>query len=344
MQFIEISIFIFFLLFLINHLIKSNNFLLDNKRSSSHKIFIDKNSKPPFSGGILILLSLLILIPNSEINFKIIIFLVFMTGFLSDINILRSANLRFIIQIILVIFSIIILEIYIKNIRVSFLDIFLINFYFNVFFTSFCVLVLINGTNFIDGLNTLVVGYYLLIIFAISSFYSENDIFILDYKMIIYFSIILLTIAILNGLNLLYLGDNGAYLLSFFIAILLIDLASNFKALSPYYIVNLLWYPAYENLFSIIRKIKSKKSPLKPDNLHLHQLIFLFIKKNIKLKPKILNTLTGITINLFNLIIFIAATKNYSNTKSQLMILCVSFITYNLIYILLNKSFKHQNV
>ena len=162
--------------------------------------------------------------------------------------------------------------------------------------------------------------------------------------MIIYFSITLLTIAILNGLNLLYLGDNGAYLLSFFIAILLIDLASNFKALSPYYIVNLLWYPAYENLFSIIRKIKSKKSPLKPDNLHLHQLIFLFIKKNIKLKPKILNTLTGITINLFNLIIFIAATKNYSNTKSQLMILCVSFITYNLIYILLNKSFKHQNV
>tara|TARA_B100000795_G_C22745348_1_gene417032 strand:- start:309 stop:1331 length:1023 start_codon:yes stop_codon:yes gene_type:complete len=340
MQFIGTSIFIFILLFLINHLIKNNNFLLDNKESSLHKIFTDKNTKPPFSGGILILLSLFVFIPNSEINFKIIIFLIFMTGFLSDINILKSANLRFIIQIILVFFSIIILEKYIQTVRVDFLDVFLSNFYFKLFFTSFCILVLINGTNFIDGLNTLVLGYYLLIIFFISSFYSETDIFILNYEVLIYFSIILLSILILNGLNLLYLGDNGAYLLSFFIAIILIDLSNNITILSPYYIVNLLWYPAYENLFSIIRKIKSKKSPLKPDNLHLHQLIFLFVKKKFKIKPKIVNTFTGISINLFNLIIFIAATKNYSNTKFQLMILLISFVIYNLVYVILNRKFK----
>ena len=340
MQFIGTSIFIFILLFLINHLIKNNNFLLDNKESSLHKIFTDKNTKPPFSGGILILLSLFVFIPNSEINLKIIIFLIFMTGFLSDINILKSANLRFIIQIILVFFSIIILEKYIQTVRVDFLDVFLSNFYFKLFFTSFCILVLINGTNFIDGLNTLVLGYYLLIIFFISSFYSETDIFILNYEVLIYFSIILLSILILNGLNLLYLGDNGAYLLSFFIAIILIDLSNNITILSPYYIVNLLWYPAYENLFSIIRKIKSKKSPLKPDNLHLHQLIFLFVKKKFKIKPKIVNTFTGISINLFNLIIFIAATKNYSNTKFQLMILLISFVIYNLVYVILNRKFK----
>ena len=344
MQFIELSIFILAVLFIINYLIKNIDFLLDNKKSSSHKAFIDKNTKPPFSGGILILLPLLILIPSNEINFTIIIFLIFITGFLSDINFLKSANIRFIIQVILVFFSVIVLEKYIQTVRVGFLDILLTNFYFKVFFTSFCILVLINGTNFMDGLNTLVIGYYVLIIFIISDFYSESEIFILNYEIIIYFSIILLSILILNGLNLLYLGDNGAYLLSFFIAIILIDLSNNIKSLSPYYIANLLWYPAYENLFSIIRKIKSKKSPLKPDNHHLHQLIFLLIKKNIKLKPKILNTLTGVTINLFNLIIFIVATKNYTNTKAQLIILCVSFIIYNLIYIVLNKRFKNKNV
>jgi len=344
MQFIELSILILVVLFLINYLIKNIDFLLDNKKSSPHKIFIDKNTKPPFSGGILILLPLLILIPNNEINLMIIIFLIFITGFLSDINFLKSANIRFIIQIIIVFFSVIILEKYIQTVRIGFLDILLTNFYFKVFFTSFCILILINGTNFIDGLNTLVIGYYLLIIFIISEFYSESDIFILNYEIIIYFSIILLSVLILNGLNLLYLGDNGAYLLSFFIGIILIDLSNNIKSLSPYYIANLLWYPAYENLFSIIRKIKSKKSPLKPDNHHLHQLIFLLIKKNIKLKPKILNTITGVTINLFNLIIFIVATKNYTNTKTQLIILCVSFIIYNLIYIVLKKRFKNKNV
>ena len=340
MQLIGTSIFIFIILFLINHLIRNNNFLLDNKESSLHKIFIDKNTKPPFSGGILILLSLFIFIPNSEINFKIIIFLIFMIGFLSDINILKSANLRFIIQIITVFLSIIILEKYIQTVRVDFLDVFLTNFYFKLIFTSFCILVLVNGTNFIDGLNTLVVGYYLLIIFFISSFYNETDILILNYEILTYFSIILLSILILNALNLLYLGDNGAYLLSFFIAIILVDLSNNIKILSPYYIVNLLWYPAYENLFSIIRKIKSKKSPLKPDNLHLHQLIFLFIKKNFKMKPKVVNTFSGILINLFNLVIFIVATKNYSNTKFQLMLLLISLVIYNLIYVILNRKFK----
>ena len=286
MQLIELSILILVLFFLINNLIKNANFLLDNKKSSPHKSFIDSNTKPPFSGGVLVLLTLLILIPRDEINFMIIIFLIFMTGFLSDINILKSANLRFVIQIILVFFSVIILEKYIQTVRIDFFDIFLSNFYFKVIFTSFCILVLINGTNFIDGLNTLVTGYYLLIIFMISNFYIEKDIFILNYETINYLFIILLSILILNGFNLLYLGDNGAYLLSFLMAILLIDFSSNFKTLSPYYIVNLLWYPAYENLFSIIRKMKSKKSPLKPDNHHLHQLIFLFIKKKLGLNQK----------------------------------------------------------
>ena len=340
MQFIGTSIFIFILLFLINHLIKSNNFLLDNKESSLHKIFTDKNTKPPFSGGILILLSLFVFIPNGEINFKIIIFLIFMTGFLSDINILKSANLRFIIQIILVFFSIIILEKYIQTVRVDFLDGFLSNFYFKLFFTSLCILVLVNGTNFIDGLNTLVLGYYLLIIFFVSSFYIGAEIFILNYEIVTYFSIILLSILILNGLNLLYLGDNGAYLLSFFIAIILIDLSNNIKILSPYYIVNLLWYPAYETLFSIIRKLKTKKSPLKPDNFHLHQLIYLFIKRKINHIPKIVNTISGITINIFNFAVFFVATLNYSNTKAQIVILLFSLTIYNFMYLILKKKIR----
>tara|TARA_B110000263_G_C15143632_1_gene434484 strand:+ start:44 stop:646 length:603 start_codon:yes stop_codon:yes gene_type:complete len=200
--------------------------------------------------------------------------------------------------------------------------------------------VLVNGTNFIDGLNTLVLGYYLLIIFFVSSFYIGAEIFILNYEIVTYFSIILLSILILNGLNLLYLGDNGAYLLSFFIAIILIDLSNNIKILSPYYIVNLLWYPAYETLFSIIRKLKTKKSPLKPDNFHLHQLIYLFIKRKINHIPKIVNTISGITINIFNFAVFFVATLNYSNTKAQIVILLFSLTIYNFMYLILKKKIR----
>ena len=38
---------------------------------------------------------------------------------------------------------------------------------FRLLFTVFCILIVINGSNFIDGMNTLCVGYYLIIISTI---------------------------------------------------------------------------------------------------------------------------------------------------------------------------------
>ena len=341
MEFNKLLFLILPTLFLINYLINKFNFLLDNKKSSFHKTFIEKKTNPPFTGGVFILISLFLLISNNEINIKILIFLVFLTGFLSDINILKSANIRFIIQIFLVIFSLEILDLLVDSTRLNILDSLLSNNYFSLFFTAFCILVLINGTNFIDGLNTIVIGYYLLILIFISNFYNLNKNYLFNSDFIINFSIILISILILNAMNLLYLGDNGAYLLSFFIGILLIDLSKNVVNMSPYYIVNLLWYPAYENLFSIIRKLKKKKSPLKPDNSHLHQLIYLFIKKNIYLAPKVTNTLTGLIINLFNFFVIMIATKHYLNTITQVEILFISVTIYNSIFFILKKNYNN---
>ena len=72
---ISLSIFFF-----INYFTNKYGLLLDNKKSSSHKVFIDKNSNPPFTGGTFILFSLLFFIPNIEINLKIFILLLFISG------------------------------------------------------------------------------------------------------------------------------------------------------------------------------------------------------------------------------------------------------------------------
>ena len=53
---------------------------------------------------------------------------------------------------------------------------------------------------------------------------------------------------------------------------------------SPYFIANLFWYPAFENLFSIIRRVLSQKKNYLADNLHLHQLIFIYLSKKKLLK------------------------------------------------------------
>ena len=159
-QLLVISLGVFFL---INHFTHKYDLLLDNKKSSFHKSFIDKISNPPFSGGTFILLSIFFLLPNEEINFKVFIFLIYMSGFLSDIGILKSAKLRFIIQIALVLLAVIILNKYVQSVKWDFLDNLLMSNFFKILFTSFCILTIINGTNFLDGLNTLVIGYYLII-------------------------------------------------------------------------------------------------------------------------------------------------------------------------------------
>ena len=104
------------------------------------------------------------------------------------------------------------------------------------------------------------------------------------------------------------MGDNGSYLISVFVGIYLIDLANKNVLISPYFVMNLLWYPAYETLFSIIRKISTKKSPLSPDNLHLHQLIYIYLKDKISYKYYA-NSLSGILINIYNLLYFILHLK-----------------------------------
>ena len=338
MELFRLLVFSFGIFFLINYFTIKYGLLLDNKKSSFHKIFIDKKSRPPFTGGAFILLSLLFIIPNIEINLKIFIFLIFISGFFSDIGVIKSVKIRFFIQLILVFFAVSILDNYVRSVDWSLFNHFLTNNLFSLIFTTFCILIVVNGTNFIDGLNTIVIGYYLIILICISVFFKNNDLLLVSEQTIIFFSIILLSLLILNSLNLLYLGDNGAYLLGFFVSIILIDLSTNFKHLSPFYIVNLLWYPAYETLFSIIRKSKHKKSASMPDNLHLHQLIYKKIKNKLNFDTKIINTLSGIIINIFNLVILVLATQNYSNSKFQIILLLFSVTLYNFTYIILKNK------
>ena len=332
----EVLLIIFVFSILLNFLFKKITFLCDRKIHSQHKNFIESKSKIPFSGGILLLITLLIFIPNHhQLIYKISLIIIFLIGFMSDINYLNSPNKRFVIQVIAVVIFVIISRNLVNSVRLEFFDILLKSYLFKIFFSSFCILILINGTNFMDGVNTLTIGYYLLIsIFLINLILNLNDVSIsISILYILAFS--LFTLFVLNLLNLLYLGDNGAYLISFIFGIYLINLQSNINYISPYYIANLLWYPAYENFFSIIRKIKNSESPLKPDNKHLHHLLFSFLKKKLSMDVKILNSLTGIIINLFNCFIFFLATNHFWNTKYQISITFLSLIVYNLLYIVL---------
>ena len=322
---------------ILNFLLTKLPFLKDKKEIFKHKSFINQKFSPPFSGGILFLLTILIFFPNENLQLKLFLLLIFLIGFFSDLNFLKSPNLRFFFQLFVVISFVVYQDIFIQSVRIEFIDKMFENYLIKIIFTSFCILILINGSNFIDGVNTLTIGYYFLVLFFITfvSIDFETSKLDLDLLYILLFALGLLFI--LNFLELLYLGDNGAYLISFLVGIFLIDLANNNLLISPYYIMNLLWYPAYENLFSIIRKLRNRKSALEPDNHHLHQLILIYLKKRFK-NIKIANSLTGCSINFYNIFIFFLATIDYSSTKYQLVLAFTSLVIYNVLYLALKEK------
>ena len=57
----------------------------------------------------------------------------------------------------------------------------------------------------------------------------------------------------------MYLGDGGSFLFGSIFSLILIEFyLNNPGTISSFFIVLLLWYPAFENLFSIIRKFYLK--------------------------------------------------------------------------------------
>ena len=69
--------------------------------------------------------------------------------------------------------------------------------------------------------------------------------------------------------------------------------------------------PGDGDTFSIIRK-KKNKSPMLPDNEHLHQLVFKKLNKKID-KKLFSNIITALILNFYNLNIFIIGSKFYNH-------------------------------
>ena len=134
-------------------------------------------------------------------------------------------------------------------------------------------MVLINGFNLIDGTNCLcTLNFFIISIFLYLLIKSSNIIFI-NHELNI-FILSLFVFLLLNFFGKNFLGDGAAYGLGFLLGYLLLKVPLLNNNISPYFIANLLWYPAFENLFSILRRNFSKSNNYLPDNEHLHQLIF----------------------------------------------------------------------
>ncbi len=309
-------------------MLKIKNFFLENNTQEKHKK-ITNNENVFFLGGLIFIFA--IFFTSISLYFKLFCFFIYCLGLLSDKKYLFSPNLRLVLQSLLIFFAINLLDIRVTETRVEILDNFLNYKLISILFTVFCLLILINGSNFIDGINCNLLLYYIIINLIIILLSSLNDQFLINDNDLIIVLFALSIALILNYFGKIISGDGGAYLISFFFGIILIYFSIKNYTISPFFIVLLLWYPAFENLFSILRKLKIQKSALEADFKHFHQLLYLYLNRSLKNKL-ISNNLSGIIINSYNLIIFLFSIKFYHHTQTLIMLVLLNIVVYLFAY------------
>jgi len=327
--------FLFYLFVLTFILLLTNKFLINydiliSETGDRHQKFASKD-KVPLTGGIFLFSNFLFFFNEEILSFILFSSLILLLGIFSDLKNIKSAFTRFIIQISLVLSFVIFNDFQLFNTKIYLLDKLLAYKMFNYLFVSFCILIVINGSNFFDGLNTLGIGYYLLVSFVLY-YLQEFNYITINEIFVNYILIVLIITFFLNFINKIYLGDSGSYLLGFTFSIFLINIYIENPQISPFFIIVLLWYPSFEILFSIIRKNIMNKSPMKPDSNHLHQLLFNIIYKSKKFDKLYSNLLSANFINLYNLIIFIISVNFFSNSQIQVLLILLNITLYTFIY------------
>lgn len=158
---------------------------------------------------------------------------------------------------------------------------------FSFLFTIFSIAGVSHAFNIIDGLNGLSSGVALIVFGAYGYLSFEvKDVFV--------FSLSLTMFAATLGFffwnypfGFIFLGDSGAYLLGYTAAICGIFLTLRHTEVSPWFPLLLVVYPVWETLFSAYRRRFLKEtSPVLPDALHLHTIIFRRLTRSVFGKDK----------------------------------------------------------
>jgi UDP-GlcNAc:undecaprenyl-phosphate GlcNAc-1-phosphate transferase len=313
---------LFFLLnfFIINNKI-INNFLLDypdNKRKF-HK-------KPtPLIGGLIIFINILLyeyilfFFFNKTVNYNIVVgvTLFFFSGLIDDKYKIKPAN-----KIFLIVSSCLIIEFLSTNIiNLEFIKfsntVIEIPKKFQFLITIFCILLLSNASNMMDGINGISITLFILVFLFLSKFLLVNYFYLV---MIIISVLIILLVA--NLKNKLFLGDSGINTLVFLSAFLIIFIhkfqltSFDKRYLLAEDIFILFIIPGIDMLRVFIERIYKKKSPFQSDTNHLHHILLLKYKKN------------KIVYVIYSLLLAIPILLNFLFTNKQLYIIIITIIFY----------------
>ena len=314
------TLFLNFFLFRFNNIIakKINLYDVPNNKRKLHKY------PTPLNGGIFYFLNLtLIFIFDIFINnfsllsifglsnevdailMLFIIFLLLLVGVIDDKISLQPINKSLISMIIIFIYLLIDVESQIINLTFETFDFLLDLFELSLIFTILCFLILQIVLNMYDGINLQSAGYYSVVIIHLAIVNQTYSFFMFSGLTLIY----LIYFAIYNYKEKIFLGDNGVYVFSFIISLLIIKTyQENAYSFFVEEILIILFLPIIDMLRLFFMRLFKNKNPLKADRRHLHHILlkkYGLIKTNTLLITPLIFSILSINLTNISVIIII---------------------------------------
>jgi UDP-N-acetylmuramyl pentapeptide phosphotransferase/UDP-N-acetylglucosamine-1-phosphate transferase len=315
----------FFTLLLVIHFSHKHTYFIDCEQADKPQKFHD--APVPRAGGIGIIVALGLLV-FTPFGLKLLpsIILAFVSGIFEDFHSSLSPRIRILLQVIAAVTAI-----WFTNSVVTYLGLGIeLPYVIGVVFSIFAIVGMVNAVNIIDGFNGLASGVILLILssFAFISYQHNNRELLEVLSVLLGATFGFFVLVFPKGK--IFLGDGGAYLLGFVVALIGIFIAGKYDDVSPWYVLALFIYPVWEVIFSIIRKTSMGYSPMKPDIYHMHMLVHRQVAKN--------NSLTALVI-LLSIVPFVVLSTLYANCSlCNISISIIFVIAYVLFYRYLYKK------
>ena len=171
--------------------------------------------------------------------------------------------------------------------------------------TVFVFLVVVNAINFVDGIDGLAITEFIKIILVIE-FFSDGLTRLAPLGLLVVTSILPLYYYNFKKKRKVFLGDGGSLLLGSLIAMYIFHVLGNEFVQNPVYKINKalftiisLVYPLTDLLRVFYLRIKQRKSPFKPDQNHMHHVIYK------RTKSAILTTLLISGLNALIIFVFL---------------------------------------
>ncbi len=206
--------------------------------------------------------------------FFLIPIIFFFIGYLDDKFNLKH-NIKFFIFIFFMLLSLLIDEsIILMNLNFEFLDKNIILNDISLFFTLFCMLVLVNAINMFDGIN-LQSGIFYTYVFSVLIYFNSFEVLSLFFIFQIIFFIFL------NFKGKIFIGNSGNLFLSFIVSIMIIKSYNAQNFANAEIVLLLLLYPGLDLIRLFFTRILNGKHPFSKDLNHIHHLL---LKRNNYLK------------------------------------------------------------